>query len=127
MGLTYLAEIIGTYLAGFCAGKLADKLSIYLTRRNSGVMEPEFRLWCYAVGLIITPLGLLLFGVGYAHELSWVALVFGMGMIGFVCPAAGSLAVSYVVDCYRELRGEALVTVVIIRNTVSASTPKLPL
>lgn len=89
-------------------------------------MEPEFRLWCFVGGCIITPLGLLLFGVGYAHELSWVALVFGMGMVGFVSPAAGSLAVSYVVDCYHELRGEALITVVIIRNTVSNFSPKNP-
>lgn len=87
-------------------------------------MEPEFRLWCFVGGCIITPLGLLLFGVGYAHELSWVALVFGMGMVGFVSPAAGSLAVSYVVDCYHELRGEALITVVIIRNTVSNLSPR---
>ncbi|OJJ08760.1 hypothetical protein ASPVEDRAFT_879616 [Aspergillus versicolor CBS 583.65] len=119
VGLTYIAEIIGSYLAGFCAGKLADKLSILLTRRNGGIMEPEFRLWCFVGGCIVTPLGLLLFGVGYAHELSWVALVFGMGMVGFVSPAAGSLAVSYVVDCYHELRGEALITVVIIRNTIN--------
>ena len=122
MGLTYLAELIGTYLAGYCAGKLADLLSIRLARRNGGIMEPEFRLWLFATGCIITPFGLLLVGVGYAHSLSWVALVFGMGMIGFVGPAAGSLVVSYIVDCYREIAGEALIAVILIRNTVSEST-----
>ncbi|KAI1620002.1 serine/threonine kinase 16 [Exophiala viscosa] len=119
VGLTYLAELIGTYLAGYCAGKLADLLSICLARRNGGIMEPEFRLWLYATGCIITPFGLLLLGVGYAHGLSWVALVFGMGMIGFVGPAAGSLAVSYIVDCYREIAGEALIAVILIRNTMN--------
>jgi Ni/Fe-hydrogenase subunit HybB-like protein len=82
-------------------------------------MEPEFRLWLYGVGCIITPLGLLLFGVGAANGISWVALVFGMAMIGFVGPACGALAVSYVIDCYRELGGEALLPVILIRNTVS--------
>ncbi|EXJ78904.1 hypothetical protein A1O3_08404 [Capronia epimyces CBS 606.96] len=119
VGLTYIAELLGTYTAGFCAGKLADMLSIHLARRNGGIMEPEFRLWLYGVGCILTPLGLLLFGVGDAHGLSWVALAFGMAMIGFVGPACGALAVSYVFDCYRELGGEVIIAVILIRNTMN--------
>lgn len=117
--MSYIAELIGTYIAGFCAGKLADKLSIRLAKSNKGVMEPEFRLWLFGALAIIAPLGLFLYGLGYAHGLSYWSMLIGMVMVGAIGPGSGSLTVTYVVDCYRELAGEALISVILIRNTVS--------
>ncbi|EXJ81511.1 hypothetical protein A1O1_07575 [Capronia coronata CBS 617.96] len=119
VGLTYIAEVIGTMLSAYGAGTVADMLSIRLAKRNKGVLEPEFRLWLFAAGCILTPLGILLYGVGAAHGISWVGLVFGMAFIGFMSPASGSIVVSYVVDCCGELSGEAMTTVVLIRNTMN--------
>lgn len=118
IGLSYIAELIGTYASGFVAGRLADRLSLYLAKRNNGVMEPEFRLWIFSLLAILAPAGLFLYGIGYAHGLNQWALLVGMGFIGFVGPACGSLTVSYIVDCYRDISGEALITVILIRNTV---------
>ena len=94
-------------------------ISLRLARRNKGVMEPEFRLWLFALAMIIGPAGLILWGVGYAHGIQWVGLLFGMAFSGLVSGLAGSLCVTYVVDCYRELGGEALITMVLIRNTLN--------
>ena len=85
-------------------------------------MEPEFRLWMFSSLAIIAPLGLFLFGLGYANGLNYWSLLIGMFMVGFIGPATGSLTVSYVVDCYRELAGEALISVILIRNTVSVNS-----
>ncbi|CAK7203593.1 hypothetical protein SEUCBS139899_006330 [Sporothrix eucalyptigena] len=119
VGLSYIAELLGTYLSGFVAGRLADRLTIYLAKRNGGVMEPEFRLWMFALLALLAPFGLFLYGIGYAHGLSYWSMLFGMVMIGFVGPACGSLTVTYIVDCYREISGEALITVILIRNTMN--------
>jgi MFS family permease len=118
VGLSYIAELIGTYTSGFVAGRLADRLSIYLAKRNNGIMEPEFRLWMFSLLAVLAPFGLFLYGIGFAHGLSYWSLLIGMVMIGFVGPACGSLTVTYIVDCYRDMSGEALITVILIRNTV---------
>lgn len=119
VGLSYIAEIIGTYGAGYVAGKLADTLSIRLARRNGGVMEPEFRLWLFGLLALVAPFGLLLYGLGAAHGLNYWALLIGMVMVGFIGPASGSLTVTYIVDSFGELSGEGLIAVIIIRNTIN--------
>ncbi|CAK7215376.1 hypothetical protein SBRCBS47491_002464 [Sporothrix bragantina] len=119
VGLSYIAELLGTYVSGFVAGRLADRLTIRLAKRNNGVMEPEFRLWLFALLALLAPFGLFLYGIGYAHGLSYWAILFGMLMVGFIGPACGSLTVTYIVDCFREMSGEALITVVLIRNTMN--------
>jgi hypothetical protein len=41
------------------AGIAADKLAIYLARRNGGVREPEQRLWPLAIAGIFSAAGLI--------------------------------------------------------------------
>ena len=82
-------------------------------------MEPEYRLWLFCLSLLFLPGGLILWGVGAAHDIHWVGLAFGMGIIGFTNTMGLQLSVSYCIDSYRELSGEAIVTVILIRNTMS--------
>ncbi|KAJ5116318.1 hypothetical protein N7456_000666 [Penicillium angulare] len=119
VGLSYIAEIIGTYLAGFIAGRLADRLSIRLAKSNNGVMEPESRLWMFVLLAILAPFGLIIYGVGAAQGWNYWALLIGMVAVGFIGPAAGSLTITYVVDSFHELSGEGLIAVVLIRNTLN--------
>lgn len=49
----------------------------------------------------------------------WFGLVFGMGVLAFATTVGIQASVSYCVDTYKDLSGEALVTVIIIRNTMS--------
>ena len=123
VGLTYVAQLIGLYISVPLGGKLGDLLTIYLARRNKGVMEPEFRLWLFTIPLIVGPVGLIVWGVGYAHQIHWIGLLFGMGFSGLVSGLSGTLCCTYVVDSYRELSGECLITMVLIRNTVCAGSP----
>jgi len=39
-------------------------------------------------------------------------------MLTFGCVTGGSIAVSYNVDCFKEIAGETLVSIMIIRNTI---------
>lgn len=118
--MSYIAELIGTYAAGYVSGRLADRLTIRLARRNGGIVEPEFRLWVFAVLAIIAPFGLLLYGLAAAHGASYWCLLVGMVAVGFIGPASGSLVLSYTVDCFHDLAGESLIAVVLIRNTVGS-------
>jgi len=118
VGSVYAGPIIGAALASLWAGKVADWIALTLARRNNGIREAEQRLWVLAVSGIISAAGLVTWGVGAYHQVHWIGLVFGLGMLTFGCVTGGSIAVSYNVDCFKEIAGETMVSIMIIRNTI---------
>ena len=86
---------------------------------HSDIMHSEYRLWLFSISIILVPGGLTLWGVGAAYKVQWFGLMFAMGIIGFKNSVGISLSVSYCIDSYRELSGEAMVTVILVRNTMS--------
>lgn len=119
VGLAYVAPLIGTVIGFLVTGRFSDYLVLRLARRNGGVMEPEQRLWIFAASTILVPTGLLVWGAGSVHDVQWSGLLMAMGLLGFVNTCGASLAVNYLVDCYREMSGSALTTVIVVRNTMS--------
>lgn len=118
VGCVYAGPIIGAAVACLWAGKVADWIALRLARRNKGIREPEQRLWVLPVSGIISAAGLITWGVGAYHDVHWVGLVFGLGMLTFGCVTGGSMAVSYNVDCFKEIAGETTVSIMLIRNTI---------
>jgi hypothetical protein len=90
-----------------------------MARKNGGTLESEFRLWIMVPPIILLPFGLILWGVGAAHHVHW----FGVLVAMFFVSGASSVSVQgmciYVIESYRALSGEAIVTVILIRNTMS--------
>ena len=119
VGLAYLSPLIGVTVGFIYTGRLGDWLVIKMARRNGGIMESEHRLWLFSISLLCIPGALILWGVGAAKEIQWFGLVFAMGAIAFTNTLGVQISVSYCIDSYRELSGEAMVTVIIIRNTMS--------
>ena len=120
-GLTYIACTLGATAGCLVSGWLNDRVATFMARRNQGIKEPEARLWVAIVPAILHPAGCILFGVGGAHGIHWVGLCFGMGLITLAIVMGSTLALSYCVDCYKEVAGEAVVTVIVIRNTIGKS------
>lgn len=119
VGLTYVSPLIGVACGSFYSGVLGDRVSLWFARRNKGVLESEHRLWLFTVSLILIPASLILWGVGAAHHVHWFGLVFAMGVIAASNSIGVQLSISYCIDSYKDLSGEAMVTVIIIRNTMS--------
>lgn len=94
---------------------------MFLSRRNRGWREPEFRLWSFLPTAIIMPAGLILYGVGAAKGLPWIAPIIGMGLVGFGLSVAAALTMAFVVDCYTAIDGEAVTTVILIRNIIGSA------
>ncbi|PSR75284.1 major facilitator superfamily domain-containing protein [Coniella lustricola] len=119
VGLSYIACILGVTVAALFTGVFSDWFVIRTARRNNGVFEPEQRLWLFAVATIMLPAGCILWGVGAAHHVHWFGLLFAMFLIA-TCNACGvTLSLAYMVDSYRELAGDAMASVIIVRNTMS--------
>ncbi|KAK5058915.1 hypothetical protein LTR84_011179 [Exophiala bonariae] len=64
VGLMNLAPFIGTIPGTIVGGWLNDKSIMWLSKRNRGIYEPEMRLWLALPSALITPAGILMFGLG---------------------------------------------------------------
>lgn len=119
VGLSYISPLVGVAIGCFYTGVLGDKFVVRKARRNGGILEPEHRLWLFAPSLLLIPGGLILWGVGAAHHVHWFGCVFAMGVVSLTNIIGLQLSVSYCIDSYRALSGEAMVTVILVRNTMS--------
>lgn len=113
------ADTRGFLLRSYYSGPLGDKFVLWKARRNGGIREPEHRLWLYILPLLMAPSGLILWGVGAAHNVHWFGLVVAMYMLG-TCIAVGcQLPIAYCIDSYSDFGADGIVTVIIVRNTMS--------
>ncbi|KAH6866043.1 hypothetical protein B0T10DRAFT_82607 [Thelonectria olida] len=92
---------------------------MWLSKRNGGIYEPEMRLWLALPLAIQTAGSVLMAGLGIAYTVPWPLVAFGFGLLGFNLGATGSIALSYSMDCYHDILGDAMVGVVFSRNVLS--------
>ncbi|KAF9871120.1 major facilitator superfamily transporter [Colletotrichum karsti] len=119
VGLSYVSCLIGVAIGFVFSGYFGDSFTLWKARRNQGIMEPEFRLWLFSVLMVVVPGSLLLWGVGAAHQVHWFGLIFAMGALSAGVTAGCQLTITYCIDSYKELGADAIVTVILIRNTMS--------
>lgn len=119
VGLSYLSCTIGVIFGSLASGNLSDWLTIKLARRNKGIMEAEQRLWPFALCVVFVPAFLILWGVGAAHGVHWFGLIFAMGALALTTTFGVTLSVNYLIDSYHDISGDAIVTVILVRNTMS--------
>jgi MFS family permease len=95
--------IIGSFIGCIYGGYFSDLFVRWMAKRNGGVAEAEHRLWLMLPAAIISPAGLILFGVGTNNGWSWPAPYVGLGFIGFGWGCAGDLSMAYLMDCYPDM------------------------
>lgn len=81
-GYAYTGAFIGALLGFLLAGALADWSAKYMTRKNRGIYEPEFRIILVIPQLVFGVAGLFGFGVTASRliDYSWVLPVFFFGL-----------------------------------------------
>lgn len=109
-GLIYISPFVGGILGTGVAGKVSDIIVRYMTRRNGGIYEPEFRLVMSLPIAVCTTAGLMAFGWSAEIHDSWVVPTVFFGLISFGCCLGSTTSITFVVDSYRQYAGEALVT-----------------
>ena len=96
-GYLYAGAFIGAILGFVLAGLISDPSTRWLTRRNRGVYEPEFRLVLVIPQLILGCAGLYGFGITssdiYKYGWFWPDFFFGIGGGGYGagCCCGGTL------------------------------------
>jgi MFS family permease len=109
-GLCFISGFLFTMAGIFGGGVLSDWIADYFTKRNNGLREPEMRLPAVTLGLVCAPLGLALYGSGIEHELHWIVPTLGLGFLSFSISQATNVTLVYVIDSYRPIAGETVVT-----------------
>ncbi|RAH65170.1 putative MFS transporter [Aspergillus aculeatinus CBS 121060] len=110
VGLVYISPFVGGLLGTAVAGKVSDIIVKYMTRRNGGIYEPEFRLVMALPIALATTIGLMGFGWSAEERDMWIVPTIFFGIVSFGCCLGSTTSITFCVDSYRQYAGEALVT-----------------
>lgn len=110
VGLVYISPFVGGILGTAVAGKFSDVIVRFMSRRNGGIYEPEFRLVMAIPVALSTAIGLMGYGWSAQERDAWIVPTLFFGIISFGCCVGSTTAITFAVDSYRQYAGEALVT-----------------
>lgn len=117
-GLVYMSPFIGGILGTAVAGKVSDYIVRYMSRRNGGLYEPEFRLVMAIPVAVCTTIGLMGYGWSAEEHDKWIVPTVFFGIVSFGCTLGSTTAITFAVDSYRQYAGEALVTLNFAKNVL---------
>ena len=127
IGLVYISPFIGGVVGTAVAGKVSDIIVRFMSRRNGGVYEPEFRLVMAIPVTISTCVGLMGFGWSAEEKNNWIVPTIFFGVISFGCSLGSTTSITFAVDSYRQYAGEALVTLNLSKSTFAFQCVSTPL
>ncbi|KAJ5609329.1 Major facilitator superfamily domain general substrate transporter [Penicillium herquei] len=119
-GLLFLGLFLGTIVSEICcSGRLSDYIVTRLSNRNGTLPMAEMRLWLAYPAILITAVGLIVWGVSIDQNYHWI-----VGQIALFLFAAGiqignTAASSYIVDAY-PLQSTSVVTFYAVFLNLSA-------
>lgn len=115
VGLVNLASFVGSVFGAIFL-HYTDTFQLYMSKKNNGIFEPEFRLWAMIPVVSINAGGLLLYGLGVHSGVHWICPVIGNACIAFGLGGGSALAMVYVLESYPKQSLETMVAVLVIRN-----------
>jgi hypothetical protein len=62
--------------------------------------------------------GLIICGVCAANGIPWIAFTMGVIMVGFGLSVGASVTMGCILDCYKDVDGEVVTTIILICNII---------
>ncbi|KAK6203188.1 putative ion transporter [Scheffersomyces amazonensis] len=122
IGLTNISVCVGNVIGMYYGGSFVDWSTVWLAKRNDGVLEPEFRLYSMLIPTVVNAAGLLAYGLGAHYGAHWaVPVIIGQGLLGVAMTSSGAICIAYAIDSYQMLASEALVVMLVLRNCIGMS------
>lgn len=120
-GYMYTGAFIGAIIGFVIAGVLSDSSAKWLTKKNNGIYEPEFRMILVIPQLIFGAAGLYGFGWTSEHTVRygwfWPDFFFALEVCGMVIGAVASAL--YIVDAHKEIATEGFTCLLVFKNIFS--------
>lgn len=115
IGYLSLGPFIGGLIATILFSIITDPITLYLTKKNKGVYEPEYRLLLTIPGLV-TGAGLLGYGqITQTYGSPYVAATLH-GIIIFGVMALIVATSTYALDAYRDMNNEIFIMGMMVKN-----------
>lgn len=117
VGATNISSFVATILGTAVSGPIIDGLVKFMSRKNKGMYEPEFRLPIMITFLTFTGTGFFAWGQSLANKDPWpVPIVVCLGMINLGCQLGATGVTAYVVDSHRQHSAEAFASMNFLKN-----------
>ena len=116
LGYLSAGPVIGGTIGCLACGFVADPFVKWLTKKNGGIYEPEFRLWLMVGLFVFASLGYFMFGnlIAQGKSPAGIACVWALIIASI---QFGTVAVStYVVDAYRNISIEIFIIAMVFKN-----------
>ncbi|BGP21959.1 hypothetical protein JCM10295v2_000836 [Rhodotorula toruloides] len=111
-----IPPLIGTLIGTFATGPLSDASAKFLSKRNNGIYEPEFRLLPMMLFLVFGGMGF--YGWGMQTSSSWIVPAIFIAILHIGVSAATISCISYVTDSLRDGAADGLGLVVLIKSAI---------
>lgn len=119
VGLTVLSSFVGAFLGNVIPGPLSDWSVKYMSKKNGGVYEPEFRNLLCIPSLIFGLMGFWGFGLSLQAKSHWMVPVFFYGLSIFAGAILSLVSNSYLLDCHRAHAQDGYAAVTLGRGLFS--------
>lgn len=117
-GYMSIGPIVGGLLGCIASGLVCDPFARYLTRRNHGVYEPEFRLPMMVFVPIVSTIGYFLFGNLIQQGQSPVAASVMFGLVFVSVQFAAVSTGAYIIDAFRDVSVEIFIISMSFKNFI---------
>lgn len=121
VGLTVLSPFVGNIIGNFIPGPVADWLVTYMSRKNGGIYEPEFRNILCLPALFTGAIGFWGFGLAIHFRAHWFLPVFFFGLTAFAGAILSLISNTYLLDCHRKYAQDAYAVVTLVKAIGSFS------
>ncbi|KII93279.1 hypothetical protein PLICRDRAFT_385585 [Plicaturopsis crispa FD-325 SS-3] len=98
-GLTNIGGLVGIILAMAVSSAFTDRWIVWISRRNEGIYEPEFRLF-FTFAMLFGVFGYAGWAVGNSHSMPWIGAVICITLANFSIVVSGSATVTYLLDTH---------------------------
>ncbi|KEF62807.1 uncharacterized protein A1O9_00780 [Exophiala aquamarina CBS 119918] len=119
VGNMNIPPAIGAIIGSVFGGPINDYFIVQVAKRRGGIYEPETRLWLFLIPGFCMPIGLFMYGLTISKGMAWQINAVGAGFIGAAIGGCGDISLTYCQDCYQYILGDALTSVVFVRNIIS--------
>ncbi|CAK7233939.1 hypothetical protein SCUCBS95973_008765 [Sporothrix curviconia] len=119
VGLTVFSSFVGATLGNALPGPLSDWLVTFMSSRNKGIYEPEFRIVLSVPSFFLGLLGFWGFGWSLQARAPFMVPVFFYGLAIFAGSINSLISNTYLLDCHRAQAQDGYAAVTIFRGITS--------
>ncbi|GFZ42665.1 hypothetical protein JCM24511_00382 [Saitozyma sp. JCM 24511] len=123
LSLSYVGMAIGFAIAATTAANAQDRIYKYLSKKNDGRGEPEYRLVMTQTGMCLMPIGLFIFGWTANAEVHWIAPQIGMCVVAIGLMLAFNSIQNFIVDAFFPYSAAGIASATALRSVFACIIP----